>query len=151
MYEDLKKVNFPILDDRFIKGRTRTKEVEVKNPEEFQLPVQASSRPRRSKYSSPPVGRISISTTCNSLLLHGIAIPLSVSIQTPVQNLAITNMAVPWGNAIGPLNLADNHDLPRASRKNFPKFNGDGTVSAEQYLSSFHKACSVVNPQKTLQ
>jgi hypothetical protein len=35
VYEELKKVNFPILEDRFRKGRTRTKEAEVKNPEEF--------------------------------------------------------------------------------------------------------------------
>ena len=40
MYEELKKVNFPILEDRFRKGRTKIKEVEVKNPEEFQLPAQ---------------------------------------------------------------------------------------------------------------
>ena len=56
-------------------------------------------------------------------------------------------MAVPWGNAVGPLKLTVNHDLPKASRKNFPKFNGDGTVSTEQHLSAFQKACSVVNPQ----
>ena len=57
-------------------------------------------------------------------------------------------MAQPWGNAIGPLALAANNDLPRASRKNFPRFNGDGTTSAEQHSSAFHKACGVVNPQR---
>lgn len=56
-------------------------------------------------------------------------------------------MVVPWGNAIRPLNLAANHDLPKASRKNFPRFNGDGTVSIEKNMSAFHKACGVVNPQ----
>ena len=56
-------------------------------------------------------------------------------------------MAQPCGNAIGPLSLGANNDLLRALRKNFPKFNGDGTNSIEQHLSAFHKACGVVNPQ----
>ena len=56
-------------------------------------------------------------------------------------------MTLPWGNAIGPFTLGENNDLPRASRKNFPRFNGDGTTFAEQHLSSFHKSCGVVNPQ----
>ena len=56
-------------------------------------------------------------------------------------------MTQPWGNAIGPLSLGANNDLRRVSRKNFPRFNGDGSTSIEQHLSAFHKVCGVVNPQ----
>lgn len=55
-------------------------------------------------------------------------------------------MVVPWGNTISPLNLAENYDLPTTSRKNFPRFNGDGTITVEQHLRAFHKACGMVNP-----
>ena len=56
-------------------------------------------------------------------------------------------MTQPWGNAIDPLTLGDNNDLPRASRNNFPRLNGDGSTSIEQDLGDFHKACGVINPQ----
>lgn len=56
-------------------------------------------------------------------------------------------MAQPWGNVIGPLSLGANNDLPRASRKKFPRFNWDVSTNIEQDLSAFHKACGVVNPQ----
>ena len=56
-------------------------------------------------------------------------------------------MTLIWGNAIGPITLGENTDMPRASRNNFPKFIGDDTIYAEQHLSSFHKACGVGNPQ----
>lgn len=56
-------------------------------------------------------------------------------------------MTVSWVNAIGPLNLVANNDFPRESRKKYPRFNGDGTISTEQHLSAFHKAYGVVNAQ----
>lgn len=130
-------VNFPILEDIFRKGRTKARETENKKLADFQSSTVFPLRPKRSKSSAPPIGRIPISTTCNSFLLHGIALPLSVSIQAVTQNTRLATMAIPWGNAIGPLNLIENHDLPKASRKNFPRFNGDGSVSAKQHLSAF--------------
>ena len=56
-------------------------------------------------------------------------------------------MEQPRGNAIGPLAFRDNNVLPRASRKNFPRFNGDGSTYVEQHLTIFHKAFGAVNPQ----
>ena len=56
-------------------------------------------------------------------------------------------MVVPWGDAIGPLQLAANNDLPKASQKNFPKFNGDGKVSADDNIMAFFSICSIVFPQ----
>lgn len=56
-------------------------------------------------------------------------------------------MVVPWGNAISPLQLGANNELPRASRKNFPKFNRDGKVSVDKHIATFFVACSIVNPQ----
>lgn len=56
-------------------------------------------------------------------------------------------MAIHWGNSIGPLFLAANDDLPRASHNFFTKFNGYGKVSANEHIAAFFAACSVIFPQ----
>lgn len=56
-------------------------------------------------------------------------------------------MVVPWGNTIKPLQLGANNNLPQDSWKNFPKFNGDGKVSADEHITTFFAACNIVNPQ----
>ena len=56
-------------------------------------------------------------------------------------------IAHPWGNAIGPLNLRENNEFPRASRKNFLRFTSDGIVFAFDNLPAFLIACSAVNLQ----
>lgn len=83
---------------------------------------------------------------CKALTLHGVAAPTNVTFQ-PVLVILPTSMAIPWGNAIGPLQLGANNDLPRASQKNFPKFNGDGKISVDEHIAAFFIACSNINPQ----
>ena len=56
-------------------------------------------------------------------------------------------MIVPWDNAIGPLNLAMNHDFPNTSRKNFPNFYGGRKVSVEEHVAYFFASYSIVSPQ----
>lgn len=56
-------------------------------------------------------------------------------------------MVVLEDNVIGPLWLATNNDLPRASRKNFPKFNGDGKVSFDEHITTFFVEYNIVFPQ----
>lgn len=53
-------------------------------------------------------------------------------------------MAIPWGNTTDPLHLATNNDLPRASRKFFQEFNGDGKVSTNEHIVAFFSTRSVI-------
>lgn len=42
---------------------------------------------------------------------------------------------LPWGGNIGPMDLAQPlHEIQRGSRKNFPKFKGDGSQLLEEYV-----------------
>lgn len=50
----------------------------------------------------------------------------------------------PWGNVFGPLSLAlPLHALPEGSRKNFPKFFGDGQQHPDEHVAAFYSACGV--------
>lgn len=50
----------------------------------------------------------------------------------------------PWGNAFGSLGLAlPLHALPEGSRKNFPKFFGDGQQHPNEHVVVFYIACGV--------
>ncbi|KAH9301116.1 hypothetical protein KI387_012699, partial [Taxus chinensis] len=52
---------------------------------------------------------------------------------------------VPWGIAIGPLSLTPPlHELPHGSRKNIPKFNGDGKQHPDEHIAYFFVACGVL-------
>ena len=52
----------------------------------------------------------------------------------------------PWGQNIGPLNLGVNPaPLPKVAAEVLPKFSGDGKVSTEDHLSTFHSACAVIS------
>lgn len=108
--------------------------------------VVIPSRTRRIQSSSPLIARTSIPPTFDVVLSIGATLLISITFQT---NHIIVPIAieVPWGNAIGPLTLVANNDFPRESREKIPRFNGDGTISVEQHLNAFHKACGVVNPQ----
>ena len=130
MYEELKKANFPILEDIYKKGRAQTRESKAKELLEFHLLVVVPIIKRRSKSYSPLDSRTTISPIFNSLLLHSVALPVSFSFPT-THTIVPVAMVVPWGNVIGPLNLGENNDLPRASRKNFQRFSSDGLVSIE--------------------
>ncbi|KAH9322133.1 hypothetical protein KI387_016772, partial [Taxus chinensis] len=55
-------------------------------------------------------------------------------------------MAVPWGNAMGPLALPHPvHALPHGNRKNFPKFDGSGNQSPDSHISAFIMSCSILD------
>ncbi|KAH9332138.1 hypothetical protein KI387_043719 [Taxus chinensis] len=55
-------------------------------------------------------------------------------------------MAVPWGNAMGPLALPHPvHALPHGNRKNFPKFDGSGNQSTDSHISAFIMSCSILD------
>ncbi|KAH9325640.1 hypothetical protein KI387_005818, partial [Taxus chinensis] len=55
-------------------------------------------------------------------------------------------MAVPWGNAMGPLALPHPvHALPHGNRKNFPKFDGSGNQSIDSHISAFIMSCSILD------
>lgn len=52
----------------------------------------------------------------------------------------------PWGQNIGPLNLGVNPAaLPKGATEVLPKFSGDGKVSTDDHLSTFHSACVVIS------
>ncbi|KAH9306804.1 hypothetical protein KI387_011208, partial [Taxus chinensis] len=52
---------------------------------------------------------------------------------------------LPWGGNTSPLALTQPlHELPRGSRKNFPKFRGDGSQLPEEHVATFISACSVL-------
>lgn len=53
-------------------------------------------------------------------------------------------MAMAWGNDNFPLWLDANNDLPRASQKNFPKFNGNGKISTNDQIASFFIECDII-------
>ena len=49
-----------------------------------------------------------------------------------------------WGAAFGPLNLAEPlHALPQGSRKNFPKFYGDGKQHPNEHIKTLYIAVGV--------
>lgn len=51
----------------------------------------------------------------------------------------------PWGNVFGPLNLTQPLlSLLDGLQKNFPKFYGDGKQHANEHLSTFYIACSIL-------
>jgi hypothetical protein len=118
----------------------------AKKLQETHFPTLYFTRTRRSQSSSPPIARFNIPPIYDSLLLHGVTLPISVTFQTnPI--IVLVAMVVPWGNVIGLLNHGANNDFPRASRIFFPRFIGDGIIFVEKNLSYFHKACGVVNPE----
>lgn len=52
---------------------------------------------------------------------------------------------LPWVDNIGPLALGANHELPKGSRKHFPRFQGDGSQHPDDHLSAFSTACAVLH------
>lgn len=53
--------------------------------------------------------------------------------------------AGPWGIAFGPLSLtAPLHKLPKGTRKNLPKFLGDGFQHLDKHIAAFYIACGVL-------
>ena len=53
-------------------------------------------------------------------------------------------MAAPWAAAIGLLALAAYHPLPTGSRKNFPKFSGNGIVTTNEHIKAFFAATHIL-------
>ena len=53
-------------------------------------------------------------------------------------------MVVTWAVATGPLNFAAYHPLPSSSRKNIPKFLGDGKVTTDEHIRKFFIAINVL-------
>ena len=53
-------------------------------------------------------------------------------------------MAAPWAAATGPLALNAYHPLPAGSRKNFPKFSGDGKVTTDEHIKAFFAATHIL-------
>ena len=53
-------------------------------------------------------------------------------------------MATPWAIAIGPSALNTYHPLLARSRKNFPKFLGDGKVTTDEHIKSFFAATHIL-------
>ncbi|KAH9291358.1 hypothetical protein KI387_043453, partial [Taxus chinensis] len=52
---------------------------------------------------------------------------------------------VPWGGNTSPISLAQPlHELPKGSRKNFPKFRGDGSQLPKEHVATFITACGVL-------
>lgn len=51
----------------------------------------------------------------------------------------------PWGIVFGPLSLTSPlHDLPQGSKKNLPKFLGDGAQHPYEHIAAFYIACGVL-------
>lgn len=79
------------------------------------------------------------SATFHALLLSDTRIP----VRTLFRRMAV--QPVPWGAVIGPLSLTPPlHELPRGSRKNIPKFNGDGKRHPDEHITSFFVVCGVL-------
>lgn len=75
------------------------------------------------------------------------ALPIITPLRFVIPHFHSHIMAVqgPWGNDFGPLNLTPPlHELPRNSRKNFPKFYGDGKVHPDEHIVAFSIACGVI-------
>ena len=53
-------------------------------------------------------------------------------------------MATPWAVAVGPLALVAYHPLLTGSKKNFPKFLGDGKVTMDEHIKAFFVATHVL-------
>lgn len=53
-------------------------------------------------------------------------------------------MATPWAAATRPLALISYHPLPAGSRKNFPKFSGDGKVTIDEHIKAFFVAMHIL-------
>ena len=53
-------------------------------------------------------------------------------------------MAAPWAIAIVLLALIGYHPLPTSSRKNFPKFLGDGKVTVDEHIKAFFVATHIL-------
>ena len=75
------------------------------------------------------------------LALHGITPPPTVSF--PPYNSRVI-MAAPWATTIGPLALNAYHPLSAGSKKNFPKFLGDGKVTIDKHIKAFFAATHIL-------
>ena len=53
-------------------------------------------------------------------------------------------MDAPWVITIGPLALNSYHPLPFGSRKNSPKFLGDGKVTTNEHIKAFFAAAHIL-------
>ena len=53
-------------------------------------------------------------------------------------------MDAPWATTTGPLALNSYHPLPYGSRKNFPKFSGDGKVTIDEHIKAFFAATHIL-------
>ena len=53
-------------------------------------------------------------------------------------------MAAPWVVVIGPLDLNAYHPFLARSRKNFPKFSGDGKVTTDNHIKAFFTATHIL-------
>ena len=53
-------------------------------------------------------------------------------------------MAAPWAAVTRPLALNAYHPLPSGSRKNFPKFSGDGKVTTNEHIKAFFVATHIL-------
>ena len=58
--------------------------------------------------------------------------------------LAKTIMAAPWATTIGSLAQTSYHPLLAGSRKNFPKFFGDGKVTTYEHIKAFFTATHIL-------
>lgn len=67
------------------------------------------------------------------MALHGITTPSVVNFPPFA---ARTIMAAPWATVIGQLALNAYHPLPAGSRKNFPKFLGDGKFTTDEHIKA---------------
>ena len=114
VFKELQKVEFPLLEDPIGRGRTH-----------FQDPIYQGIhgalflRPHPifwiHSHSSLPLGFYThIPSLCNALTLHGVVSSIAITFQF-IPIILSTSMAIPWGNAIGPLQLVANNDLARAS------------------------------------
>ena len=53
-------------------------------------------------------------------------------------------MAAPWATTTGPLAFDAYHPLSSGSRKNFPKFSGDGKVTTDEHIKAFFAATHIL-------
>ena len=53
-------------------------------------------------------------------------------------------MATPWATVTWPLALNAYHQLLSGSRKNFPKFSGDGKVTTNEHIKAFFASTHIL-------
>lgn len=77
--------------------------------------------------------------------LQVLVVPLANNFVIPPYNPFRMADAGPWGIAFGPLSLtAPLNELPKGTRKNLPKFLGDGSQHPDEHIATFYIACGVL-------